>query len=79
MFDKGTAEDSDMKTRRLDELKELTEIRVASQKCELDQNSEAAWNDEVHSRVLRLAVKSFVNVEHQNVYGRWPILFLSLV
>jgi hypothetical protein len=75
MFNKGTAEDSDMKTQRLDELKELDKIRVASRKCDLVGISEAAWNCEVHSRVLRLAVESFVDVEQHNVYGRWPILF----
>jgi hypothetical protein len=75
MFDKGTAGDSNMKTRRLDELKDLDRIHTASKECMLDQHSEAGWNCEVHSRVLGLAVESFVDVKQYNVYGYWPIIF----
>lgn len=64
-----------MKTRLLDELKDLNEIRTASEECELEEDSEAGWNCEVHSPVLRLAVKTFVDVKKYNVYGCWPILF----
>ena len=69
MFSKGTAEDSNLKTQWLDELKELDKIRVASRKCDLVSISEATWNCEVHSRALRLAVESFVDVKKHNVYG----------
>jgi hypothetical protein len=68
MFHGVTAEDN--KEQRLRELDELVEIRNASRKCERKLAGEAAWNCDVHSRVLRLALKSHIDVEQNNVYGR---------
>lgn len=65
-----------MKTRLLDELKDLNKIQKASKVCRRYEQSEAGWNCEVHSPILRLAVESFVDVTQYNVYGCWPILFL---
>jgi hypothetical protein len=61
-----TTEDT-TKERLLRELQEIAEIRDASRKCARDCVSEAAWNDEVHSRFLRLALKPLKGVEHQNM------------
>ena len=72
MFHKVTAEEG--KEQWLRELEELIEIRNASRKCERKLAGEAAWNCDVHSRVLRLALKNDIDVDQNNVYGRWRIL-----
>jgi hypothetical protein len=67
MFDGGTAEGT--RAQRLRELEELDEIRDASRMCALHFFAEAAWNEEVHCPVLRLALKSYGSVVYRNVYG----------
>jgi len=68
MFDGGTAEGT--RAQRLRELEELDEIRDASRMCALHFFAEAAWNEEVHCPVLRLALKGYGSVVYRNVYGR---------
>ena len=72
MFDKETAMDQGKEKRLLRELEEIDEIRKATTKCRLDEVAEPAWNDEVHSRILRLALKTCDGVEHQNMYVWGP-------
>ncbi|KAJ9634659.1 hypothetical protein H2199_008944 [Coniosporium tulheliwenetii] len=49
------------------ELNEILEIREAASLCTAENLSEAAWNDEVHSRLLRLALRSIPGVRHYNI------------
>lgn len=56
------------------ELNEILEIREAASLCTAENLSEAAWNDEVHSRLLRLALRSIPGVRHYNMYaGSTPL------
>ena len=75
MFDGGTTEST--KAQRLRELEELEEIRDASRMCALHFFAEAAWNEEVHYPVLKLALKSYGSVVYRNVYGRRRILHVT--
>lgn len=75
MFSGGAAEDVETKKWLIGELQEIAEIRDSSRRCARDHVSEAAWNDEVHSRILRLALKPCSGVEHQNMYAH-PILLV---
>ncbi|KAJ9634087.1 hypothetical protein H2201_009118 [Coniosporium apollinis] len=55
------------KEQLLQELREAIDIRRASRQCAEDHDSEAAWNDEVHSRVLRLALRPCSEVGYKNI------------
>jgi hypothetical protein len=70
MFDQGTAAGSDTKEERLNELRELNQILKQSAECGDDYACEAAWNEDVHRPVLRLAVESYTGVKSRNVYAR---------
>ena len=70
MFDRGTTSDSGMKEERLNELRQLDTILKDSLKCMEDYVCEAAWNEDVHRPVVKLALKSCTGIESQNVYAR---------
>ncbi len=76
MFYTRTDEDGDAERRLLLELDEIDELRIATMRCEEDNYSEPAWNHEVHSRFLRLALKDCADVRHHNMYGPFQIPFL---
>lgn len=50
------------------EFQDAIKIRDASLQCAQDDDSEAAWNDEVHSRVLKLALETCSQVGYKNMY-----------
>ena len=70
MFDRGTTAGSDMKEERLNELRGLNTILKGSHECADDHVSEAAWNEDVHRPVLKLALKGYIGVKSRNVYAR---------
>nr|POF02197.1 hypothetical protein CFP56_69112 [Quercus suber] len=61
------------------ELVELLEISDAAAECALEGASEAMWNDEVHSRLLRLAFRPYPGIRHLNVSQSGPILATKLI
>jgi hypothetical protein len=70
MFDRGTTSDSGMKEERLYELRQLDTILKDSHKCTGDYVCEAAWNEDVHRPVLKLALKGCTGIESRNLYAR---------
>ena len=50
------------------ELSEMKDIMARSRKCRQLQDSEAGWNEQVHCRVLELALKDQPSVGFQNMY-----------
>ena len=70
MFDRGTTSDSGMKEERLNELRQLNTILKDSYECMEDYVCEAAWNEDVHRPVLKLALKGYIGIESRNVYAR---------
>jgi hypothetical protein len=67
MFDDQPVASTETRTRLLRDLAEIVEICDASRKCAQDCVAEPAWNDEVHSRVFRLALRGIDGVEYQNM------------
>lgn len=53
----------------LAELAEMKEIMARSRKCRQLQDSEPGWNEQVHCRVLELALKDQPAVGFQNMYS----------
>lgn len=51
----------------LKEFREVIDIQAASRTCAQDHDSEPGWNDEVHSRVLRLAFQPKAGVGYKNM------------
>ena len=51
------------------ELAEAKDILRRAQKCRALQDAEPGWNEQVHSRVLELALKSQTSVGFQNMYA----------
>ena len=67
MFDDQPVASAETRTQLLHDLDEVVEICNASRKCTQDCVAEPSWNDEVHSRILRLALRRIDGVEHQNM------------
>lgn len=59
---------SDDSINRHVELCKVKEILSSSQKCRALLDTEPGWNEAVHSRVLKLAVKGQKAVGFQNMY-----------
>lgn len=68
MFNTNPEGESESKQEALYELREIDEIRKASQQCVQKGVAEPAWNTEVHSRLFRQALKGCTSVEHENMY-----------
>ena len=49
------------------ELAQVRDILARAQKCRALQDAEPGWNEQVHSRVLELALKGQAGVGFQNM------------
>lgn len=50
------------------ELSQVKEILARAQKCRALLDAEPGWNESVHCRVLKLALKGQTGIGYQNMY-----------